>query len=109
MATTCLRLLMLVTADLLQAFMGVSEHNEGYIDGGLFSMSLLYSLGSVWSSSMPIEHDVLAIRQMKRPEAAGCSPTMRCSLCILPLGISGRPQGFAAPSDSRKLDRVLLN
>lgn len=45
--------LMLVTAD-LQAFMGVSEHNEGYIDGGLFSMSLLYSLEACGLAACPL-------------------------------------------------------
>lgn len=36
---------MLVTAD-LQAFMGSNERNEGYVDSGLFSMSLLYAMKS---------------------------------------------------------------
>jgi len=35
--------LLLITED-IQAFIDVTERNQGYIDGGLFSMSLLYAL-----------------------------------------------------------------
>lgn len=35
--------LMLITAD-LQSFIATNERNEAYVDGGLFAMSLLYSL-----------------------------------------------------------------
>lgn len=45
--------LVLVTAD-LQAFMGANEHNEGYVDGGLFSMSLLYSLEACGLAACPL-------------------------------------------------------
>lgn len=45
--------LMLVTAD-LQAFMGSNERNEGYVDGGLFSMSLLYALESCGLAACPL-------------------------------------------------------
>lgn len=45
--------LMLITAD-LQAFMGSNERNEGYVDGGLFSMSLLYALESCGLAACPL-------------------------------------------------------
>ncbi len=35
---------LLVVASDLQVFSGTKERNEGYVDGGLFSMSLLYAL-----------------------------------------------------------------
>ena len=45
--------LLLVTAD-LRAFMGANEHNEGYVDGGLFGMSLLYSLETCGLAACPL-------------------------------------------------------
>lgn len=45
--------LILVTAD-LQAFMGSNERNKGYVDGGLFSMSLLYALESCGLAACPL-------------------------------------------------------
>ncbi|AGH40632.1 MULTISPECIES: nitroreductase family protein [Bifidobacterium] len=45
--------LILVTAD-LRAFMGANEHNEGYVDGGLFAMSLLYSLEACKLAACPL-------------------------------------------------------
>lgn len=45
--------LMLITAD-LQAFMGINERNEGYVDGGLFPMSLLYSLETCGLAACPL-------------------------------------------------------
>lgn len=45
--------LLLVTAD-LRAFMGANEHNEGYVDGGLFAMSLLYSLEACYLAACPL-------------------------------------------------------
>jgi nitroreductase len=45
--------LLLVTAD-LRAFMGANEHNEGYVDGGLFAMSLLYSLEACGLAACPL-------------------------------------------------------
>lgn len=45
--------LILVTAD-LQVFMNINEHNEGYVDGGLFSMSLLYALEANEYAACPL-------------------------------------------------------
>ena len=45
--------LLLVTAD-LRVFMGPNEHNEGYVDGGLFAMSLLYSLEACGLAACPL-------------------------------------------------------
>lgn len=45
--------LVLVTAD-QQAFIGVNEHNEGYVDGGLFAMSLLYALEACDLAACPL-------------------------------------------------------
>lgn len=45
--------LVLVTAD-QQAFMGINEHNEGYVDGGLFAMSLLYALEACDLAACPL-------------------------------------------------------
>lgn len=45
--------LVLVTAD-LRVFMGTNEHNEGYVDGGLFAMSMLYSLEACGLAACPL-------------------------------------------------------
>lgn len=45
--------LLLVTAD-NRSFLNVYEHNEGFIDGGLFSMQLLMSLEAVGLAACPL-------------------------------------------------------
>lgn len=45
--------LILVTSD-LQAFMNINERNEGYVDGGLFAMSLLYALEAYDYAACPL-------------------------------------------------------
>lgn len=45
--------LMVVTSD-LRAFMGAQERNEAFVDGGLFSMSLLYALESERLTACPL-------------------------------------------------------
>lgn len=45
--------LILVSSD-LQAFMNINEHNEGYVDGGLFAMSLLYALEASGYAACPL-------------------------------------------------------
>lgn len=45
--------LMLITSD-LRAFMGPQEHNEPFVDGGLFSMSLLYALEAERLAACPL-------------------------------------------------------
>ncbi|KAB8288022.1 nitroreductase [Bifidobacterium ramosum] len=46
-------MLILITSD-LSAFMTSYEHNEGYTDGGLFGMTLLYSLESYGFATCPL-------------------------------------------------------
>ena len=64
-----------MTAD-LRAFMGANEHNEGYVDGGLFGMSLLYSLETCGLAACPLN-------TMFSEEADEQTPTMLAGCHIL--------------------------
>lgn len=98
--------LILVTAD-LQAFMGVGEHNEGYVDGGLFSMSLLYSLEACGLAACPL-NTMFGDRADEETRTLLHIPENEVFIMYIAVG-HFRETSRICRSQRFELDRVLLN
>ena len=97
---------LVVTSD-LQAFHGINERNQAYIDGGIFSMSVLYALHFKQSAACALnwavlkEQDVLLHSLLGIPE---------CEEIIMLIAVGHFPDEFRVACSPRKiLDEVVIN
>lgn len=98
--------LLVVTSD-LSVFEGIAERNQAFIDGGLFSMSLLYSLTSLKLGACPLNwcassaNDNLLRKSLNIPLN---------EVVIMLISCGHIPEKFNVPASQRKdLSEILVN
>ncbi|MDB9430536.1 nitroreductase family protein [Microcystis aeruginosa CS-555/01A07] len=97
--------ILIITSD-LNYFLGASERNQCFIDGGLFSMSLIYALHSLGIGTCCLNWSVTyQTDQALRCEAGiGDSETI-----IMMLAVGHLPEQFSvARSSRRKVEEILI-
>lgn len=98
--------LMLISSD-LRAFLSVNECNEAYVDGGLFSMSLLYSLEACGLAACPLNTMFGSEADEATRELLGI-PDNEVFIMYIAVG-HFRDVSKICRSDRFGLDRILLN
>ncbi|KYW88462.1 hypothetical protein AUF42_00230 [Francisella hispaniensis FSC454] len=97
--------LLIVTSD-LNFFEGVNERNQSFIDGGIFSMSLLYALhylglGAVtlnWCTDRERDNEFRKVSKISNNENI-----------ILMIGVGNLPDRFKVPKSERKNLNEIVN
>ena len=96
--------ILVVTAP-ASAFFGVGERNEPYIDGGMFSMSLVYALHSLGLASCCLN---LCATDQHAAELRRAAEIADDEILIMMIAVGNMPEHFAAAQSHRKpLDEVL--
>ena len=90
--------LLLVTSD-LKLFVNLKERNQAFVDGGIFTMSLLLSLHSVRLGAVPLNwcYDSKQDRALRRLGFVSQSEKL-----IVMIGIGNVPDYFAVPGSMRR-------
>lgn len=98
--------LLVVTGD-LRVFMGPNEHNEAYTDGGLFAMSLLYSLEAHNLAACPL-NTMFTPQQEKQTRGLLHIPDNEVFVMYIAVG-HFKPVNRICRSKRLPLGRVLLD
>ena len=96
--------LLLVTSD-LRLFVNVNEKNQAFVDGGIFTMSLLFALHSVKLGAVPLNwcYNSKQDRALKKLGFVSESEKL-----ILMIGIGNVPDYFSVPASVRRPLREIL-
>lgn len=96
---------LVVTSD-LSAFLTPGERNQGYIDGGMFAMSLIYALHGAGIGSCPLNWSTVKSQDLRLRNLIGL-PDEEVVIMMIAIGY---PSGDAVVTASplRNFDRVLL-
>lgn len=90
--------ILVVTSD-VSTFFSVGERNQGWIDGGLFSMSLLYGLHAVGLGACALNWSVEADRDKRLRSMTGIPDS---EIVIMMIAVGHLPQEFNVAQSSRK-------
>lgn len=102
--------LLLITSD-IRAFMNNGERNEPFVDGGLFSMSLLYALEAYGLAACPL-NAMFSLSQDRKTRALLHIPNYELPVMYIAVGNFPDPYQSAARRDeirkpsSRKSDTI---
>lgn len=102
--------LLLVTSN-IRAFMNNGERNEPFVDGGLFSMSLLYALEAYGLAACPL-NAMFSLSQDRKTRALLHIPDYELPVMYIAVGNFPDPYQYAAQRDeirkpsSRKSDTI---
>lgn len=83
----------------LNVFDGYLERNQAYIDGGLFSMSLMYGLHNQELGCVPLCWLENNEREKKLRQLAGIGPN---EVIMMLMGVGNPAEKFSAPSSQRR-------
>ena len=96
--------IVVVTSD-LQSFLSVGERNQCWIDGGMFAMSLIYSLHSLGLGTCCLNWAVEKDADMKLRSVAGIPPSENV---IMLIAVGHLPERFTVARSMRKpLEEIL--
>ena len=87
--------------------MGTNEHNEGYVDGGLFAMSMLYSLEACGLAACPLNTMFSEENDKKTRDMLGV-PDNEVFIMYIAVG-RFRESSKICRSQRFGLDRILMN
>lgn len=96
--------ILVVTSDLMD-FRGVIERNQGYIDGGMYSMSLIYALHSLGVGTCPLNLSITnnIEKRLKKVGKIGDS-----EILLMMIAVGDLPDKLMVASSSRrKIDNVI--
>jgi nitroreductase len=97
-------LALVITLD-VQTFFSVGERNQGWIDGGLFSMSLVYALHSLGLGTICLNWSVETAFDQELRKVAGISPS---ESIVMLIGVGHLPEKLTVAQSCRKpLNEVL--
>jgi nitroreductase len=96
--------ILIVTSE-LQDFRGVIERNQSYIDGGMYSMSLIYALHSLGVGTCPLNLSITNETERKLKMAAKISES---EVLIMMIAVGNLPDKLkVASSHRRKVEDVM--
>jgi len=95
---------LIVTMD-LRDFRGPIERNQAYIDGGMYSMSLIYALHSLGLGTCPLNLSIVNKTEKKLKQATGISDS---EVFMMMIAVGHIPDNLkVAQSPRRDVDEVL--
>ena len=89
---------LIVTAD-LSAFVSIGERNQGWIDGGMFAMSLVYALHSLGLGTCCLNCSNTAAEDLRLRATAEIPPS---ESPIMMIGVGPLPERFRVACSARK-------
>lgn len=96
----------LVVTSELKDFRGAIERNQSFIDGGMFSMSLIYALHSLGIGTCPLNLSITNKTEKKIKKIANINES---EVLIMMIAIGNIPEKLkVASSPRRKIEEVLL-
>jgi len=97
---------LLIVSSRMDVFTGPGERYSAFIDGGLFSMSLMFALHHQRLGCVPLNWSVSPTQDRKLRELVGI-PDSECIVMLLAVGVPA--EQFAIPQSARRhLDEVLV-
>lgn len=97
---------LVVTSD-LSAFLTPGERNQGYIDGGMFAMSLIYGLHGAGVGSCPLNWSTVKSQDLRLRKLIGL-PDEEIVIMMIAIGYPS-DDAVVTASPLRNFDRVLLS
>jgi len=97
---------LVVTSD-LSAFLTPGERNQGYIDGGMFAMSLIYALHDAGVGSCPLNWSTIKTQDLRLRSLIGL-PDEEVVIMMIAIGYPA-DDAVVTASPLRAFDRVLLS
>lgn len=96
---------LLIVTSSLKSFNGINERNQSFIDGGIYSMSLLYSLHYLGLGACPLNWSAPKERDKELRKVVKIDPEDNI---IMMIGVGNLPSKFVvAQSERRPLDQIL--
>tara|TARA_B100001248_G_C27394544_1_gene464597 strand:- start:1679 stop:2710 length:1032 start_codon:yes stop_codon:yes gene_type:complete len=98
--------ILVITSD-LNYFQGVNERNQGYIEGGIFSMSIIYALHSQNIGTCCLN---LSINNNVEKKLKSILPVPRNEIFIMMIAVGAVPDNIrVAFSERKSLDKIYLD
>jgi nitroreductase len=90
----------LIVTTRIENFMGVHERNQNYIDGGMYSMSLIYALHSLGVGTCPLN---LALTHNEEIELKKAANINNNDVLIMMIAVGKLPEKLKVASSHRRL------
>jgi nitroreductase len=96
--------ILIVTSE-LKDFRGANERNQSYIDGGMYSMSLIYALHSLGVGTCPLNLTITHKTEVKLKKVANISDS---EVLLMMIAVGNLPEKLRVASSPRRLAEEVM-